>query len=118
MQQIPNASLDPNAQQSGFMVEQDPLALNTTTSNRTASSAQALVAGPNLQIITPDQEVVQNRMVFSTVNEEVRADKPLILSNTGDAALTITLNLGDSQEKIMQFRGDLSTTKGLLILES
>ncbi|MBW4639875.1 MAG: malectin [Gloeocapsa sp. UFS-A4-WI-NPMV-4B04] len=95
----PNASLDPNAQQSGFMVEQDPLALNTTTSNRTASSAQALVAGPNLQIVTPDQEVVQNRMVFSTVNEEVRGAKPLILRNTGDAALTITLNLGDSQEK-------------------
>lgn len=95
----PNASLDPNAQQSGFIVEQDPLALNSTTSNRTASSAQALVAGPNLEIITPDQEVVQNRMVFSTVNEEVRAAKPLILRNTGDAALTITLNLGDSQEK-------------------
>lgn len=95
----PNASLDPNAQQSGFMVEQDPLALNTTTSNRTASSAQALVAGPNLEIITPDQDVVQNRMVFSTVNEEVRGAKPLILRNTGDAALTITLNLGDSQEK-------------------
>lgn len=96
----PNASLDPNAQQSGFMVEQDPLALNSTTSNRTASSAQALVAGgPNLEIITPDQEVVQNRMVFSTVNEEVRGAKPLILRNTGDAPLTITLNLGDSQEK-------------------
>lgn len=91
----PNASLENST---GYIVEQNPYGFDAN-SNITSSSPQALVAGPNLEIITPDQDVVQNRMVFSTVNEEVRAAKPLILRNTGDAALTITLNLGDSQEK-------------------
>lgn len=54
---------------------------------------------PNLEIVTSDSAIVQNRMVFSTVNEEVRAAKTLLLSNTGDSPLTITLTLGDSQEK-------------------
>lgn len=54
----------------------------------------------NIQVSTPDAGIVQNRMVFSTVNEEVRASKTLTLSNTGPEPLTITgLNFGDSQEK-------------------
>ena len=54
----------------------------------------------NILVSTPDAAIVQNRMVFSTVNEEVRAPKTLTLGNSGPEALTITgLSFGDSQEK-------------------
>lgn len=54
----------------------------------------------NLQVLTPDSGIVQNRMVFSTVNEEVRPPKILTIRNTGTGRLTITgLSLGDSQER-------------------
>lgn len=60
--------------------------------------AQAAVG--NLQVLTPDAGIVQNRMVFSTVNEEVRAPKTLTLRNTGNVPVRITgLTLGNSQEQ-------------------
>lgn len=77
-----------------------------------SSSLQALAAGPNLEIITPNLDVetslVKNRMVFSTVNEERRPEKTLKLSNTGNAPLTITLNLGQSQEQANAVPGRLA----------
>lgn len=67
--------------------------------NLPARAARAARNG-NLQVVTPNAEIVQNRMVFSTVNEEVRAAKTLTLRNTGSGPLTITkLSFGDSQEK-------------------
>lgn len=72
-----------------------------TTSTTSASSFQTLAQGDaNLEVVTPDSGIVQNRMVFSTVNKEVRAPKTLSLRNTGSAPLTITsLNFNDSLEK-------------------
>lgn len=53
----------------------------------------------NIQVLTPHASIVQNRMVFSTVNEEVRAPKTLTLRNTGTGPLTITgLSFGNSLE--------------------
>jgi hypothetical protein len=67
--------------------------------NPPARAARAARNG-NLQVVTPNAEIVQNRMVFSTVNEEVRAPKTLTLRNTGSGPLTITkLSFADSQEK-------------------
>ncbi|MBC8121891.1 MAG: hypothetical protein H7Y22_08665, partial [Gemmatimonadaceae bacterium] len=57
--------------------------------------------GGVLQIVppAPDRDLVPNRVVFSTVNEEVRAAKTLRLQNTGSGTLTITdLSLGNSRE--------------------
>lgn len=87
------AYLDPNIQGAGNTL--DPYGLSSAN----AQSFVAAAAGPDIQVITPNAEIVQNRMVFSTVNEEVRSSKTLTLRNTGDAPLTFTLNLGDSQEK-------------------
>ena len=72
-----------------------------TFDNFSIQYAQPPAAGNgNIQVLTPDAGIVQNRMVFSTVNEEVRAAKTLTLRNTGSGPLTITgLSLGDSQEK-------------------
>lgn len=80
------------------------MATDTTNSSSNLSSAGSLqtraVAGPNLEILTTDLDIVQNRMVFSSVNEEVRAAKTLTLRNTGNETLTInSLTFGDSQEK-------------------
>lgn len=79
----------------------DPYGFNSTTTSTSASSFQTLaVANPNLEVVTPDANIVQNRMVFSTVNEEVRAPKTLTLRNTGSDPLTINgLSFGDSQEQ-------------------
>lgn len=67
---------------------------------RSILSLNQIAAGPNLEVVTPDTDIVQNRIVFSTVNEEVRAPKTLILRNTGSDPLTIkSLSFGDSQEK-------------------
>ncbi len=72
------------------------------------TSAQALAAGPNLEVFSPSSEVsntLQNRMVFSTFKEQPRAEKDLTLRNTGSQALTITaLAFGDSQEKFNAVR--------------
>lgn len=78
----------------------DPYGFNSTSSP-SASSFQTLAQGnANLEVVTPDSSIVQNRMVFSTVNEEVRTPKTLTLRNTGTAPLTITsLNFNDSLEK-------------------
>jgi hypothetical protein len=78
----------------------DPYGFDSTSSS-SASSFQTLAQGDaNLEVVTPDSGIVQNRMVFSTVNEEVRTPKTLTLRNTGTAPLTITsLNFNDSLEK-------------------
>ena len=53
----------------------------------------------NIQVLTPHASIVQNRIVFSTVNEEVRAPQALTLRNTGTGPLTITeLSFGNSLE--------------------
>lgn len=79
----------------------DPYGLNSAALSTFASSSQTLNgSGSNLEVLTPDANIVQNRIVFSTVNEEVRAAKTLTLRNTGSDPLTIEgLNFGDSQEK-------------------
>ncbi|PPS41414.1 malectin domain-containing carbohydrate-binding protein [Chroococcidiopsis sp. TS-821] len=64
-----------------------------------SSFNQSNASGSSLQVLTPDANIVPNRMVFSTVAGEVRAPKTLTLTNTGSTPLTVTLNLGDSQEK-------------------
>ncbi|MBC8123608.1 MAG: hypothetical protein H7Y22_17445, partial [Gemmatimonadaceae bacterium] len=54
----------------------------------------------NLKVTTADASIVPGRLVFSTVNEEVRAAKAITLTNTGSGSLTITgLDLDDSREK-------------------
>lgn len=56
---------------------------------------------PNIQVLTPDAGIVQNRIVFGTVNEEVRPPKTLTIRNTGNQTLRITsLTFGNSQENI------------------
>lgn len=78
----------------------DPYGFGTTALNSSASTLVTAAAVGDIQITTPNSGVVQNRMVFSTVNEEVRAAKTFRISNTGGAALTITgLSLGSSLEK-------------------
>lgn len=80
----------------------DPYGLSDIPLNSSpSSSSSALTVGDaNLQVVTPNADIVQNRVLFSTVNEEVRPAKTLTLRNTGTAPLTITgLSFGDSQEK-------------------
>jgi hypothetical protein len=64
-----------------------------------SSMNQSAIGGSSLQVLTPDANIVSNRMVFGTVAGEVRSPKTLTLNNTGSTPLTIALNLGDSQEK-------------------
>lgn len=76
--------------------------------NPSTSSVQALAAGgPNLEVFSPSSDIsntLQNRMVFSSFNEQARTEN-LTLRNTGSAALTITaLSFGDSQEKFNAVR--------------
>jgi len=54
------------------------------------STAAQLVGAGNIQVKPPNPEIVKNRMVFSTVNEERRPPKTLTISNTGSGDLTIT----------------------------
>ncbi len=76
------------------------MASDTTNLSSAGSFQTQAVAGPNLEVLTTDLDIVQNRMVFSSVNEEVRAAKTLTLRNTGSETLTInSLIFGDSQEK-------------------
>lgn len=54
----------------------------------------------NLKVTTADASIVPGRLVFSTVNEEVRSAKTVTLTNNGSGSLTITgLDLDDSREK-------------------
>lgn len=76
-----------------------------------AEGAQLVSAAATreLKVITPldSRNISPNRLIFSTVNEEARASKPLILENTGTAPLTITgLTIGNSQEKIAKRSAD------------
>lgn len=76
------------------------MASDPTNLSAAGSFQTQAVAGPNLEVLTTDLDIVQNRMVFSSVNEEVRAAKTLTLRNTGSDPLTInSLIFGDSQEK-------------------
>ena len=53
------------------------------------------------QVLTPNADIVQNRMVFSTVNQQVRSSKTLTIRNTGAQPLRITrVTIGNSQENI------------------
>lgn len=62
------------------------------------SKGTALTKG-KIQVVTPNLDIVPNRMVFSTVNRQERASKTLSISNTGSGPLTITnLSLGNSQQ--------------------
>lgn len=62
------------------------------------SSAEISSGGGNIQIKTPNSAIVQNRMVFSTVNEERRPPKTLTITNTGSGNLTITgLSFGNGE---------------------
>ncbi len=91
------ATLDPNSQAANPMntaAAQDPYGLRSAD-----AQVAAAAAGADIQVITPNSDIVQNRMVFSTVRGQARPSKTLTLRNTGNAALTFTLNLGDSQEK-------------------
>lgn len=97
-------ALDTNIQGSSFTpVTTDPYGFNSSELSRTASSssfAQIAAAGPNLEVITPNSNIVQNRIVFSTVRGEVRPSKTLTLRNTGSETLTISsLSLGSSLEQ-------------------
>lgn len=95
-------ALDTNVQGSSFTpVTTDPYGFNSSELTRTASSSFTAAAGPNLQVITPNSNIVQNRMVFSTVRgQQDRPSKTLTLRNTGSETLTISsLSLGDSLEK-------------------
>lgn len=95
-------ALDTNVQGSSFTpVTTDPYGFNSSELTRTASSSSfTAAAGPNLEVITPNSNIVQNRIVFSTVRGEARPSKTLTLRNTGSETLTISsLSLGDSLEK-------------------
>lgn len=91
----PSTNSTTNHQNTGYSSLQvstaDPYGFNTMN--------QSAIGGSSLQVLTPDANIVSNRIVFGTVAGEVRAAKTLALSNTGSTPLTITLNLGDSQEK-------------------
>lgn len=106
-------ALDPNVPTSGVTsvnMTSDPYGFNSINFNTSASSfaVQPAVAGPNLQVITPNSDIVQNRMVFSTIKGQSRLEKALTLRNTGSEALTIKeLNFGDSQEKDKVIAGRL-----------
>jgi len=64
---------------------------------RVAASAQQVGAG-NIQVTSPNLEIVKNRMVFSTVNEERRLPKTLTITNTGSGDLAITgLRFGNGE---------------------
>lgn len=59
----------------------------------------------SIEVSTPNANIVQNRVVFSTVSQQVRAAKTLTIRNTSNQAVTITgLTFGDSQEKINAVR--------------
>lgn len=65
-------------------------------------TSSASAQGGELQVIlpAPDQNFLKNRIVFSTVNEEIRAAKELTLRNTGTGPLTITgLSFGNGEPK-------------------
>lgn len=71
---------------------------NTKINYVDISAADISSGGGNIQVKTPDSEIVQNRMVFSTVNEERRPPKTLTITNTGSKNLTITgLSFGNGE---------------------
>ncbi|WNN91617.1 malectin domain-containing carbohydrate-binding protein [Gloeocapsopsis dulcis] len=92
----PTTNLNTNNQNTGYSSLQastlDPYGFNSFNQSAVGGSS-------SLQVLTPDANIVSNRMVFGTVAGEVRTPKTLTLSNTGSTPLTVTLNLGDSQEK-------------------
>lgn len=106
-----STALDSNFQGASFNpvdTAENPYGFDATTLN-ISSSSQIAAAGPNLQVITPNSDVVQNRMVFSTFNEQARLSKNLTLRNTGNQTLKITgLRFGDSQEKNNAVAGRLA----------
>lgn len=102
-----NSPAHPSAATSNFnnlSLFSQPASLRSLSSNSAVdpltgiSESAALVEAGNIEITTPDSNIVQNRMVFSTVNEEVRAEKTLTVKNTGTGDLTITgLSFGNGE---------------------
>ncbi len=109
-----STALEPNLQGASVTpvnTTTDPYGFNPVDINTSASSfaIEPAAGGPNLQIITRNDNIVQNRMVFSTVNEEPRGARTLTLRNSGNQALTVTgLNFGNSQEKYNAVPGRLA----------
>ncbi|WP_164928524.1 hypothetical protein [Gloeobacter violaceus] len=72
----------------------------------TLVSSPAAKASGKLSVRTPDSEIVNNRVVFSTVDEEIRSPKSVTLTNSGLEPLTISsLVLGDSDEIVNAANG-------------
>ncbi len=107
-----STALDPNVSGASFTPAKtidNPYGFNSIELNKSASSFQIAAAGANLQVITPNSDIVQNRIVFSTFKEQARLAKNLTLRNTGSEALTITsLSFGDSQEQQNAVAGRLA----------
>jgi hypothetical protein len=62
-----------------------------------------------LKVLTPlsSRYIAPGRLIFSTVNEEYRAPKTLVLQNTGTGPLSITdLSIGNSVENIAKRSAD------------
>lgn len=117
---LPTADLEPkgSSEADPFSPSASPTALSDSSlftepasSSLAASSlvdpvtgvtqSAALVGAGNIQLKTPNSGIVQDRIVFSTVNEEVRGSKTLTIRNTGDGPLRITaLSIGNSRENI------------------
>lgn len=82
----------------------DPL-IGTSASEPLVSAA---VAPGRIRVLTsvPDQYIIPNRVVFSTVAGEVRAPKPVLLTNTGTGPLTVTVNINNSKQGLAKRLAD------------
>ncbi|MBW4697151.1 MAG: hypothetical protein KME03_04480 [Aphanocapsa lilacina HA4352-LM1] len=59
-----------------------------------------------VETLAPDANVVKGRLVFSTVNEEIRPAKTVRISNTGTATLQVSsLSLGQSLDMVNAVAG-------------
>lgn len=79
-----------------------------TGTSASAPLVSAAAAQGRIQVLTavPDRNIVPNRIVFSTVNEEVRAPKTVLLTNTGTGPLTVTLNIANSTQGLAKRLAD------------
>lgn len=101
---IPIATTN-NASQRASTADIDSLT-GTSTSTPLVSAAAAPAGRIQVSTSIPDQNIVPNRVVFSTVNEQVRAPKTLLLTNTGTGPLTVRLNIVNSTQGIAQRPAD------------
>lgn len=102
-----NGTLASYSTDTGLTSVQANTANNAYDLSLNSLTVSASATGGNIQVVTPNADVVQNRVVFSTVKEQVRAAKTLTISNTGTGPLTITaLSFGDSLEKVNAVRSE------------